>query len=61
MGTRSDTMYYARPTLSGRSLEMSRYLDWDSLKISEPKEIDFQIWIHGVLDNIHTQYISKSK
>ena len=58
MGIRSGTMYYARPTLSGWSLEMSKYIDWDNLKISEPTEVDFTKWIHGILDNIHKQYIS---
>ena len=61
MGIRYGTMYYARPTLSGWSIEMSRYLDWESLKMSEPKEIDFQIWIHGILNNIHRQYKSLDK
>ena len=58
MGIRSDTMYYARPTLSGWSLEMSRYLDWDALKMSEPKVINFQTWIHGILANVHAQYMN---
>ena len=64
LGLRSGTMYYARPTLTGWSLEMSRYLPWgktieDLTYMSEPKEIDFKRWIFGVLENINNQYRDK--
>lgn len=61
VGLRCDTMYYAEPTLTGWSLSSSRYLPWgetvgDYTYPQEPKEIDFQRWMHGILENIYTEY-----
>lgn len=61
LGMRSDTMYYYEPTLTGWNAVSSKYLPWgqtvDGYTYNqEPKEIDFQRWIHGVLENIYRQY-----
>lgn len=66
LGKRSDNFYYARPTLGGWSLEMSRYLPWgktvDGYKYkTEPKEIEFKRWIYGILGNVHEQYVEQIK
>ena len=61
LGKRSGNFYYGRPTLTGWSFEMSRYLPWgkrvDGYQYpDEPKEIDFKKWIYGVLDTIYKQH-----
>lgn len=61
VGLRSDTMYYAEPTLTGWSLCSSRYLPWGETidgctYPQEPKEVEFQEWMHGILENICDQY-----
>lgn len=61
MGMRSDTMYYFEPTLTGWSAASSKYLPWGMTYNghtypTEPKKIDFQRWVHGILDNIYEQY-----
>jgi|GEM_PF-5976355 len=61
VGLRCDTMYYAEPTLTGWSLCSSRYLPWGETVDNytypqEPKEVEFQRWMHGILGNICDQY-----
>jgi len=58
VGMRCGNFYYAEPSLSCWCLHMSRNLDWsDERHGGEPVEIGFQDWMHGILDNIHEQYV----
>ena len=64
VGLRSDTMYYAEPTLTGWSLCSSRYLPWGNTVDGytypqEPKEVEFRQWMHGILDNICAEYFKR--
>jgi hypothetical protein len=62
VGMRGGTFYYAEPSLSGWCLHMSRHLDWSDERFGgEPVEVDFQDWMHGILDNIHDQYVLIAK
>ena len=61
LGMRNYTMYYYEPTLTGWSAVSSKYLPWgqtvDGYTYNqEPKKIDFQRWIFGILDNVYNQY-----
>ena len=64
VGMRSDTMYYAEPTLTGWSFCSSKYLPWGKTVNNytypqEPKEIEFQRWMYGILKNIYTEYCGR--
>lgn len=61
LGKRRDTMYYFEPTLTGWSGISSKHIPWGKTVNGytfpyEPREIDFQRWIYGILDNIYNQY-----
>ena len=61
LGKRSGTIYYFEPTLTGWHDTSSKHLPWgkivDGYTFSyEPKEVDFQRWIYGILDNVYSQY-----
>lgn len=57
VGMRSEAMYYAEPSLSGWCLTMSRHLDWESLNMKEPYEVDFKDWLYGIMDTVHKRYM----
>jgi hypothetical protein len=64
VGLRSDTMYYAEPTLTGWSLCSSRYLPWGKTVEGytypqEPKEVEFREWMYGIIENISDQYLKR--
>ena len=64
VGLRSDTMYYAEPTLTGWSLCSSRYLPWGETiegytYPQEPKEVEFREWMYGIIENISDQYLKR--
>lgn len=61
LGKRSDTMYYFEPTLTGWIGISSKHIPWGKTVNGytfsyEPKEIDFQRWIYGILDSVYNQY-----
>jgi hypothetical protein len=63
LGMRSGNFYYATLNMCGLSFYMSRYLPWDNDKLKEPKKVQFNEWIYGVLEQINKQYkeIEKDK
>lgn len=64
IGKRRDTWYYFKPTLTGWHSHASKYLPWGETRNGhtynqEPKEIDFQKWMYGVLDNVCEEYFER--
>jgi hypothetical protein len=61
LGKRSGNFYYAQLKICGLCYYSSKHLDWNE-KHKEPKIVPFNRWIHGVLDQIHQEYMElKSK
>jgi hypothetical protein len=54
LGMRCENFYYCRPGISGWCASMSRWLRWgkDTLPGTEPVEVDFTRWIHGILETL---------
>lgn len=57
LGLRSDNWYYFSPSLSGWHSYASKHLPWGTATYGkEPQEVDFQKWIHGILENVYEEY-----